>query len=113
MIDNISTSTPRFSTLECAPWDQLLYYQDDSRIWLSAIDAALYPVSYVQAISNVADETDFARSMGLAHELLSKTDSNKIFVIEPLTPLSVHYITIVRQTCVKASHLSKIWGIDI
>ena len=41
---------------------------------MSAIDAALDPVSYAQDISNIADETDFARSMGLAHELLSKND---------------------------------------
>ena len=33
--------------------------------------------------------------------------------MEPLTPLSVHSITAGRQTGVKISHLSKIWGIDI
>ena len=33
--------------------------------------------------------------------------------MEPLTPLSVHYITSGRQTGVKASHLSKIWVINI
>ena len=51
--------------------------------------------------------------MGLAHELLSKTDSDKLFVMDPLTPLSVHSINSGRQTGVKASHLSKIWRIDI
>ena len=113
LIDNIITSTPRFATLERAPWDQLLYSQVDTRICLSKIDAALEPVSYAQAISNIADETDFAHSMGLAHELLSKTDLDQLFVMDPLTPLSVHSITDGRQTGVKASHLSKIWGIDI
>ena len=73
-IDNIFTSTPRFDTLERAPWDQLTYSQDDTRIWLSAIDSALDPVSYAKAIRNIADDTYFARSMGLAHEFLSKTD---------------------------------------
>ena len=78
-----------------------------------AINASLYPVSYDQAISNISDETDFARSMGLAHELLNKTDSDQLFVIDPLTPLSVHSISTGRQKGVKASHLFKIWGIDI
>ena len=32
LIDNIITSVPRFATLERAPWDQLLYSQDDTRI---------------------------------------------------------------------------------
>ena len=77
LIENIITSPPRFSTLERAPWDQLLYSQDDNRIRLSEIDATLDLVSYAQAISNIADETDFARSMGLAHELLNKTDSDQ------------------------------------
>ena len=113
LIDNIITSTPCFATLERAPWDQLLYSQDDTRIWLSSIDSDLDPVSYGQAISNIADEADFARSMRLAHELLNKTDSDQLFVMEPLTPLYVHSITAGRQTGVKASHLSKIWGIDI
>ena len=51
--------------------------------------------------------------MGLAHELLSKTDSDQLFVMEILTQFSVHSITDGRQTGVKASHLSKIWGIYI
>ena len=42
--------------------------------------------------SNISDETDFARSMGLVHEFLSKTDLDQLFVMEPLTPLSVHSI---------------------
>ena len=67
--------------------------QDDTRIRLSTIFAALDPVSYAQAIRNIADETDFACSMGLAHELLSKTDSDQLFVMEPLTPLSINSIT--------------------
>ena len=67
LIDNIIYSTPRFATLERAPWYQLIYSQDDTHIKKSAINAALYPVSYAQAIRNIADETDFARSMGLAH----------------------------------------------
>ena len=113
LINSIITSTPRFVTLERAPWDQLLYSQDDTRIRLSAIDDALDPVSYAQAISNIADETDFARSMVLAHEFLCKTDSDQLFVMEPLTQLSVHSITSGRKTCVKASHLSKIGVIDI
>ena len=91
----------------------MLYSHDDTHILQSAIDAALDPVSYVQAISNISDETDFVRYMGLAHELLSRTDSDKLFVMDPLNPLSVHYITAGRQTCVKASHQSKIWGIGI
>ena len=91
----------------------MIYSQDDTRIQLSAIDAALDPVSYAQAIRNIADVTDFARSMGLAHELLGKTDLDQLFVMEPLTALSVHSITARRQTGVKASYLSKIWGIDI
>ena len=62
-IDNIITSVPRFATMERTPWDQLIYSQDDTRIWLSAINAALDTVSYSQAIRNIADETDFARSM--------------------------------------------------
>ena len=90
-----------------------MYSQDDTCIRLSAIDAALDPVSYAQDISNIADETDFTCSMGLSHELLGKTDSDKLFVMEPLTPLSVHSITAGRKTCVKAFHLSKIWGIGI
>ena len=73
LIDNIITYTPRFATLERAPRNQLIYSWDDNRFWLSAIDDALYPVSHVQAIRNIADDTDFSRSMGLAHELLSKT----------------------------------------
>ena len=77
------------------------------------IDAAFDPVSYAQAIRNIADETDFARSMGIAHELLSKTDSDKLFVMEPLITSSVHYITAGIQIGVKAPHLSKIWEIDI
>ena len=51
--------------------------------------------------------------MGLSHELLSETDLDQLFVMEPLVPLSVHYITTGRQKGVKASHLSKIWGADI
>ena len=51
--------------------------------------------------------------MGLAHELLGKTDLDQLFIMDPLTPLSVHSITAGRKKCVKASHLSKIWGIDI
>ena len=113
MIDNIITSTPRFANLELAPWDTLLYSQDGTHIRMSAIDADLDTVSYAQAIINIADETDFACSMGLAHKLLSKTDSDKLFVMELLTLLSIHSITAERQTGVKASHLSKIWGIDI
>ena len=35
MIDNIITSTPRFATLECAPWDQLLYSLNDTCIRMS------------------------------------------------------------------------------
>ena len=105
LIDDIITSTSRFSTLERATWDQLLYSQDDTHIRMSAIDAALYPVSYAQAIRNIADETDFASSMGLAHELLSKTDSDQLFVMDPLTPLSVLSVTAGRQTGVKPSHL--------
>ena len=65
LIDNIINSTPRFDTLDCAPWDQFLYSQDDTYIRLSTINAALDPVSYAQAIRNIADETDFAHSMGL------------------------------------------------
>ena len=67
LIDNIITFTPRFATLEKSQWVKFLYYQDETRICLSAINYALYPVSYAQAISNTSDETDFARSMGLAH----------------------------------------------
>ena len=67
LIDNIITSTPHFATLERAPWDQLLYYHDDIHIRLYKIDADSDPVSYAQDISNIADETDFARSMGLDH----------------------------------------------
>ena len=85
----------------------------DISICMSSIYAALYPVSYAPAISNIADEIDFARSMGLAHELLSKTDSDQLFVMDPLTPLSVYSITAERQIGIKASHLSKIWGINI
>ena len=113
LIDNIITSTPRFSTLDRSPWDQLIYSQDDTRIRLSSINAALDPVSYVQAISNIADETDFVRYMGLAHEFLSKTDLGQLFVMYPLTPLSVNSITSGRQKGIKASHQSKIWGIYI
>ena len=51
--------------------------------------------------------------MGLSHELLSKNDSDQLFVMETLTPLSVNSITSGRQTGFKASPLSKIWGIDI
>ena len=91
----------------------MLYYQDDTHIWLSAIYADLDPVSYAQAISNISDETYFARSMVIDHELLSKTDSDQLFVMDPLTPLSVYPITSGRKTDIKASHLSKIWGIDI
>ena len=108
LIDNIITSTPCFATLERAPWDQWIYYQDDTCIRLSEINSILDPVSYSQDISNSAAETEFASSMGLAHELLSKTDSDQLFVMNPLTPLSVHSITAGRQTGVKASHLSKI-----
>ena len=113
LIDNIINSTPRFATLKCSPWDKLLYSQDDTRIRLSAIDADLDPVSYAHDIINIAEETNFVRSMGLVHELLSKTDLDKLFVMNPLTPFSVHSITAGRQTGVKASHLSKIWRIDI
>ena len=113
MIDNIITSNPRVSTLELSPLYQLLYSQDDTHILLSAIDATLYPVSYSQAISNIANDTDFVRSMGLAHELLSKTDLGQLFVMDPLTPLSVNSITSGRQKGIKASHQSKIWGIYI
>ena len=113
MIDNIITSTPHFSTLERAPWDQLLYSQGYTHIRLSAIYAALDTVSYAQAIRNIADETDFARFVGLSHELLSKTDSDQLFVMETLTPLSVNSIAAGIQTGFKASHLSKIWVIDI
>ena len=102
LIDNIITSTPSFATLESATWDKLLYSQNNTRICLSAINAALDPVYYAQAISNIADETNFARSMGLAHELFSKTDWNQLFVIEHLTPFYVHSITAGRQTGVKA-----------
>ena len=77
IIDNIISSTPHFATLESSPWDQLLYIQDDTRIWLSTIDATLVPVSYAQAIGNIADDTDFACSMVLAHNFLSKTDSDQ------------------------------------
>ena len=108
LIDNFITSTPRFSTLERAPRYQLLYSQDDTHIWLSAIYAALDLVYYAQAIRNIADETYFDRSMGLAHEWLSKTDSDQLFVMDLLNPLYVHYITAGRHTGVKASHLSKI-----
>ena len=80
-IDNIINSTPRFANLERAPCDQFIYSQYATRIWLSAIDAALDPLSYAQAISNIAYETDFDRSMGLAHELLSKTDLDQLFVM--------------------------------
>ena len=80
---------------------------------MSVIDASLYTISYDEAINNIADDTDLARSMGLAHELLSKTNSDQLFVIEPLTPFYVHYIDAGRKTGVKASHLSKIWRIDI
>ena len=108
LIDNSINFTPCFVTLERAPWDQFLYCQDDTSIRLSAINDALDIVSYAQAISNIADDTDFARSMGLAHELLSKTDSDQLFVMDPLTPLSDHSITAGRQTGAKASHLYKI-----
>ena len=80
LIDNIITSIPRFDTLKLAPWDKYLYSQDDTCIHLSAIDAALDPVYYAQVISSIADETDFACSMILAHELLSKTDSDQLFL---------------------------------
>ena len=80
---------------------------------MSAIYAALDTVSYSQAISNIADETDFARSMVLAHELLSKTYSDQLFVMDPLNPLSVHSITAGRQTRVNKYNLSKIWVINI
>ena len=113
LIDDIITSTPRFATLERARWYQFLYSQDDTCIWLSATDAALNQVAYAQAISNIADETYVARFMGLAHEFLSKTYSDQLFVMDPLTPLSVHSIIAGIQTGVKASHLSKIWGIYI
>ena len=59
LIDDIITSTPRFANLELAPWDTLLYSQDGTHIRMSAIDADLDTVSYAQAISNIADETDF------------------------------------------------------
>ena len=95
LIDNIITSTPRVATLEHSPWDQLLYLQDETHIRLSAINAALDPVFYAQAISNIADETDFACSMVLAHKFLSKTYSDQLFVMEPLTPFYAHYITAV------------------
>ena len=81
MIDNIITSIPIYAAQERAPWDQLLYSQNYTCIRLPAIDAALDPVSYAQSISNIADATEFARSMGLAHKLLSKTDSDQSFVI--------------------------------
>ena len=81
LIDNIITSTPWFAALEHAPWYQLLYYQDDTCIRLSTINVTLDPISYAQVISNIADETDFARSMVLAYELLSKTDLDELFVI--------------------------------
>ena len=113
LIDNIITSIPRFDTLKRAPWDPLPYSQDDTCIRLSAITATLYPVFYAQSISNISDDTDFACYMGLARELLSKNVSYQLCVMDPLTTLSVHYITPGRQTGVKASHLSKIWGIDI
>ena len=67
IIDKIITSNPRFDTLKHAPLDQLLYSQDETHIRLYVINAALNTVSYAQAISNIADETDFACSMGLAH----------------------------------------------
>ena len=67
LIDNIITSTPQFATLERALWGQLLYSQDYTCIQLSAIDDALDPVSYVQAISNISDEIYFACSTGFAH----------------------------------------------
>ena len=86
----------------------MIYYQDENPIRISTINDDLDPVSYAQAISNIADETDFALSMGLAHELLSKTYLDKLFVMEPLTQLSVHYLTAGIQTCVKTSHLYKI-----
>ena len=38
MTHNIITFTPRFATLERAPWDQLIYSRDDTRIQMSAID---------------------------------------------------------------------------
>ena len=66
-----------------------------------AIDYALDPISYAQAIRNISDETDFARSMGLSHKILSKTDSDQLFVMEPLTPLYFHSITAGIQTGVK------------
>ena len=81
LIDNIIDSTPRFATVECAPWDQFLYLQYYTSIRLCAMDAALDPISCAQAISNIADETDCACYMGLAHELLSKTDSDQLFVM--------------------------------
>ena len=46
LIDNIITSTPRFSTLKRAPWDQLIYSQDDTYIRLSVINADLDTASY-------------------------------------------------------------------
>ena len=46
LIDNIITSTPHFATLERAPWDQLLYSQDETLIRISAIDAALSSILY-------------------------------------------------------------------
>ena len=113
IIDNIITSTLSVATRERNLWDQLIYSRDDIHIRLSAIDATLDLVSYAQDIRNITDENDFARSMGLAHEFLSKTNLDQLFVMKPLIPLFVHSITSVRQTSVKAYHLSKIWGIDI
>ena len=108
MIDNIITSTPCFDNLKRAPRDQLIYYQDENCIRLLTINAALDPVSYAQAISNISDENDFACSMGHVHELLSKTDSGQLFAMYPIIPLSVNSITDGIQTGVKVSHLSKI-----
>ena len=105
LIDDGITSNPRFTTLEHAPWDKLLYSKDETCIHLSEIYAALDPVSYAQAIINVSDETDSVRCMGLARELLSKTDLDQLFVMYPLTPLTVHSITAGRKTGV--------WGIYI
>ena len=113
LIGNIITSTPWFVALELASWDQLLYSHDDTRIRISAINSTLDPVSYAQAISNISDETYFARSMVIDHELLSKTDSDQLFVMDPLTPFSVCSIPAGRQIGLKAYHLSKIWGINI
>ena len=48
LIDNIITSAPCFATLKRAPGDQLLYSQYDTSIRLSAIDAALDPVSSIE-----------------------------------------------------------------